>query len=82
MLNKIKATIEKYGLIEKDDKVVLGVSGGPDSICLLDVLYKLGVNVCVAHINHGLRENANIDEEYVLDFCKKISVPCFIKKVD
>ena len=82
MLNIVKATIKKYNLIEEKDKIVIGVSGGPDSICLLDVLHKLGVNICVAHVNHGLRENANLDEEYVIGFCRKINVPCFVKKVN
>lgn len=82
MLNKVKATIEKYNLIEKDDKIVLGVSGGPDSICLLSVLHKLGVNLCVAHINHGLRENANLDEKFVLGICNELEIPCYVKKVN
>ena len=38
---KIKKTIEKYNLIEKGDKIVLGVSGGPDSMCMLDIFNKM-----------------------------------------
>lgn len=81
MLDKVKKTIEKFNLIKDEDKVVVGVSGGPDSICLLNVLHELKYNICVAHINHGLRENAVIDEKFVTDFCESISVPCFVKRV-
>lgn len=81
MLDKVKKTIEKFNLIKDEDKVVVGVSGGPDSICLLNVLHELTYNICVAHINHGLRENAVIDEKFVTDFCKSINVPCFVKRV-
>ena len=81
MLDKVKKTIEKFNLIKDEDKVVVGVSGGPDSICLLNVLHELKYNICVAHINHGLRENAAIDEKFVTDFCKSINVPCFVKRV-
>lgn len=79
MLNKIKKTIEKYNLINEDDKVLVGVSGGPDSMTLLIILHSLGYNLCVAHINHGLRENAVLDEEYVAKFCSSNNIPCFIK---
>jgi len=82
MLNKIKDTIKKYNLIEPTDKIVIGVSGGPDSICLLNVLYEFGYDIVVAHINHGLRENAILDEQYVKDYCNKRSIPIFIKKLD
>lgn len=41
MLDKVKKTIEKFNLIKDEDKVVVGVSGGPDSICLLNVLHEL-----------------------------------------
>lgn len=82
MINKVLETIKKYHLIEDGDRVVVGVSGGPDSLSLLYILHELGFDICVAHVNHGLRENANIDEEFVIDFCKKIDVPCFVKKVD
>lgn len=81
MLDKVKSTIEKYNLINKNDKIVVGVSGGPDSICLLHVLYTLGYNLCVAHINHGLRDNAVIEENFVQDYCNKLNIPIFIKRV-
>lgn len=81
MLNKVKETIEKYNLIDKDDKIVAAVSGGPDSISLLDILYKLNYNICVAHVNHGLRENAVIDQKFVEDFCNKRNIPCFVKQI-
>ncbi len=79
---KVKKTIEKFNLISNDDKVVIGVSGGPDSITLLNVLYKLGYNICVAHINHGLRETAINDQKYVIDFCNERNIDCFVKAVN
>ena len=82
MKNKVKETIKKYNLIENDDKILVAVSGGPDSISLLNVLHDFGYNLCVAHVNHGLRENASIDEEFVEHFCKEKGIPCFIKKIN
>ena len=60
---------------------------GPDSICMLNILNEISKNkinfkIFVCHINHGLRENANIDEEYVKNFCEKIEVPFFVKHVN
>ena len=80
--------ITKYNLIENGDRIVLGVSGGPDSICMLDILNKIAekklidFEIIVCHINHGLRENAIFDENFVKEFCKKIGVQCFVKHVD
>lgn len=82
MLNKVSQTIKKYNLLEKDDKVLVGVSGGPDSMTLLVVLHSLGYNICVAHVNHGLRENAILDEKYVEEYCNKNEIPCFVKKIN
>ena len=82
---KILEFVTKYKLIEDGDKIVLGVSGGPDSICMLDILYKISQNklidfeIVVAHINHGLRENAILDEKFVEDFCKEKEIPFFVK---
>lgn len=85
MKNVIK-TIEKYNLIQNGDKIVIGVSGGPDSICLLHILNSLkeryNLQLFGAHINHMIRENAKIDEEYVIDFCKEIDVPLYVAHID
>ena len=83
---KVLNTIKKYELIKSGDNVVIGVSGGPDSITLLNVLNKLknklNIQLQVAHINHMLREEADSETEYVKEFCKKINVPCYVKRVD
>lgn len=80
---KVFEFVTKYQLIENGDKIVLGVSGGPDSIAMLNILHqlspKINFEIFVAHINHGLRENAKTDEKFVQDFCKKINVPFFVK---
>lgn len=83
---EILNTIKKYNLIEENDSIVVGVSGGPDSICLLHILNslktKLNFKIYVAHINHMIRQEADSETEYVKEFCKKINVECFVKKVD
>ena len=73
--------IEDNNLIEKKDRIVLGVSGGADSICLLHTLSRiqkaLEIRLFVVHINHGIRgEEAIRDENYVKKFCEKLDI-CF-----
>ena len=85
----IETAIKKNYLIEPEDKVIVGVSGGPDSICLLDNLRQIQkentlgypFSILVAHIQHGLRKEADEDMKYVQDYCTKNEIPCFIKKV-
>ena len=83
---KVRKTIREYNLIEKNDSIVVGVSGGPDSMTLLSILLKLkeefNLKIYVAHVNHMLRENAIKDEEYVKEFCKKNNIEMFIKKAN
>ena len=75
MKNKVIETIKKYNLIEPKDKIVLGVSGGPDSISMLNILNEikdeLNFEIYVAHINHMIREEAEDDEKYVQRYCEK-----------
>lgn len=82
----ILKTIRKYNLIDKGDKIVVGVSGGPDSICLLHILYELKTildcELFVAHVNHSLREVADSETQYVQNTCKKLKIECFVKKTD
>lgn len=86
MLQKVKETIFKYNLIEKGDKIVLGVSGGPDSIAMLVCLNELSkiinFEIAVCHINHGIRKNAVLDEQYVKAFCEKLNVQYYVLHVN
>lgn len=88
MEEKILKTIKKYNLIKDGDKIVVGVSGGPDSITLLDLLLKLKnqniikFDIVVCHINHMIREEATSDEEYVKEYCNKHNIECFIKRAE
>ncbi|MBO3441429.1 tRNA lysidine(34) synthetase TilS [Clostridium botulinum] len=87
LIEKVIHTIKQNNMFEVGDKVVVAVSGGPDSICLLHILYKLrekiGISIVAAHINHCLRgEEADKDEEYVRKFCENLNIQCFVKKED
>lgn len=88
---KVIQTVKQNNLIEDEDKIVLAVSGGPDSICMLDVLYKIlndnynskaSEKIVVAHVNHMIRKEAGEDEQFVKDFCQKIGVEFFSKSID
>ena len=85
---EILTTIKDNNLIQNGEKILLGVSGGPDSIAMLSALYEIqkekiiDFNIYVAHINHGIRENAKIDEEFVKEFCKKRDIECFVLKTN
>lgn len=80
-------TINKYNLISPDDIIVVAVSGGPDSMCLLDNLIQLQEQlkvkkIVVAHLNHMIREESKAETEYVKDYCKSKNIECFVKFVD
>lgn len=81
---KVIETIKKHNLINAGDRIVCGVSGGPDSISMLNILKELKeekvfeFDIFVAHINHGLRENAKIDEKYVTQYCENNGIECFV----
>lgn len=81
---KVLETINKYQLIEKNDHIVVGVSGGPDSTCLFHVFLELQKQIkfkfVVCHINHQIREEAILDEQYVENMCKIHNIPFFVKR--
>lgn len=83
---KILNTIKKYQLIENGDNIVIGVSGGPDSISLLNALCRLksvlNIHLYVAHINHMIREEADSEAIYVENYCKNHHIEFFTKKID
>lgn len=76
---KVKNTIQKYNLIKKGDKIVVGVSGGPDSVALLYLLNalkkELRLSLHVAHLDHMLRPASPQDREYVENLAQKLRLP-------
>lgn len=87
MKEKVIDTIKKYKLIEKGDKIVLGVSGGPDSIAMLDILKDLmdimEFEIYVCHLNHMIRgQDAINDQKYVEQYCNKNQIEFFTKNVN
>lgn len=87
MLNKVKQYIESNRMLSKGEKVVLGVSGGADSVCLFFVLLELRdiyqLELHVVHVNHLIRgEEADADQEYVKKICKENNVPFHLVKED
>lgn len=74
MEKKVFEYIKKYDMIHSGDLVVIGVSGGADSMCLLDLLIKyrkkLNYDIAAVHVNHMIRgEEADHDEEFVKKYC-------------
>ena len=79
LIKKVENTISKHNMIDHGDTVVVGVSGGPDSVCLLDVLYELKgalrLNLIVAHYDHGLRPHEDKKETlFVKQLAKRYGV--------
>ena len=83
---KFLNTIKQNNLISKGDKIVVGVSGGPDSITLLTCLNKykdkFGCEIIVAHVNHLLRKESTSEEQFVENVCKNLNIKFFAKRVD
>ena len=83
---KVLKTIKENDLIKNEDNIVVGVSGGPDSMALLNVLIslnkskKINCKIVVAHINHGIRVEADEETKYVQEFCEKNDITCYVKK--
>ena len=80
LIKKIQENIFHHQLFSRGAKIVVGVSGGPDSVCLLDVLYKLkekyNLKIIIAHVNYGLRgKDSEKDENLVEKLAKKYSLP-------
>ena len=76
MLEKVREYIQKENLILHNTKVIVGLSGGMDSMVLLDILTLLGYSCLAAHCNFHLRgEESNRDEIFVKKWCKSIDIP-------
>lgn len=87
MIRDMIQTIDENNMIEMGDKIIVGVSGGPDSMCLLHILMSLrkkyNIAIIAAHVNHGLRGNeADADEAFVKEYCEQNNIEFYSRKVD
>lgn len=89
MYEVIKNYIKKQNLLTQGSKVVVGISGGADSVCLLDFLCSIRqdmkLEIFGVHIHHGIRgESADQDAEFSKKLCEKYEVPytCFYEQVE
>ena len=84
---KVKETIKKHGMLSSGDRVVVGVSGGPDSVALLHILKELAprlmISLSIAHLNHRFRgRDSDRDAEYVQELAKKLNLPIIVESRD
>lgn len=86
MLRKIRRYMENQQMISKGDKIVLGLSGGADSVALFLLLNELKeeyeLNLFAVHVNHGIRKEAGEDADYAKELCEKFAVPFFLFEAD
>lgn len=85
--DKLFSAVSDYSMLDSCDSIVVGFSGGADSVCLLHLLKSLeddlSVKVSAAHINHGIRgDEAQRDEAFCRDFCEKYEIPFNLKRID
>lgn len=79
-------TISEYNLISENEHIVIGLSGGADSLCLFDILCRLSdsmnLKLYPVHINHGLREEACEDEKFCTKLCADKNIECRVYGFD
>ena len=86
VLNTVKQTINEFNMVCPGESILIGVSGGPDSMVLLHTLNALApemsLKLAVAHLNHGLREEAKDEAEFVKSICDGLGINCHLDSVD
>jgi tRNA(Ile)-lysidine synthase len=85
LVQKVAKTIKKYSMLYGGETVLVGLSGGPDSVCLLTVLKKLNMalKLHALYIDHGLRPEETPKEiEFCKDLCQRMDIPFRTKSVD
>lgn len=85
MENKVLDFIQKNNLVPPESTILVGLSGGPDSVCLLNLLNKLSsklnIKVIAAHLNHEARQSAIKDEEFCKQLCLSLNINLVSEKI-
>lgn len=80
---KALSAIKVFKMLERGDKVLVALSGGPDSVALLHFLKKHYKNISAAHLNHCIRKkDAILDERFVKELCSAWKIPLYVKRAD
>jgi tRNA(Ile)-lysidine synthase len=82
MLDNIDSILHQECKLYVNNLLLVGVSGGPDSLCLLNILHKLGFPIIAAHVNHGLRPEADEESQFVNQFADHLGVDFISCRVD
>ena len=87
LVERVSEYMQEHHMVDSGQKIVVGVSGGADSMGLLSVLTELAkiyhFSLVVVHVNHGLRgKAADGDQAYVENICKEQDIPCYSFHVD
>jgi len=81
MTEPVLAAARDSGLVRAGEPLLVMVSGGGDSVALLDIAVRLGASVTALHVNYGLREGAESDEELVRELAGRLEVPLHVRQV-
>lgn len=85
--DKVLSTIKRFAMLTGGEKILVGLSGGPDSVCLLYILHclkdSLSLNLSALYIDHGLRpDEAREEIEFCKRLCEKLSIKFLVKSID
>lgn len=83
---KVFSYMERHRMIVPGDKIIAGVSGGADSVCLLFLLLeycrRVPVSLCAVHVNHCIRADSGQDAQFVESLCRELGVPFYLARED
>lgn len=83
MLKQFNDHIARHRLCKATDKILLAVSGGLDSMVMLNLFHQAGYSIAVVHCNFQLRgEESDLDEAFVIGRCEHLQIPCYVKRFD
>ena len=75
LINKVEYFLKEYNITKENEPLLVAFSGGFDSMCLLDICTKLGLNVIAIHLNHNWRgEESKQEEDWCEEFCRKNNI--------
>ncbi len=87
LTKKVRKTIKKYSMLQQEDRVLIGLSGGPDSVCLAVALHEIkdsfDLSLHALYVNHGLRpEESREEEDFCRRFCDGLGIDFYVESID